>query len=366
MKKVFIMTVALLIMVVFTFSGCDNEDIHTHTWERNNCEDSMICSTCNQENEDASYIHTYDHDHDCMDRICQECGHVLHASVTHIFEGDICSDCGYERCTTCHGEEEISCTLCHGSKHIDCIECEGNHLGECTDCNGEGNTSCDICNGDPYCKDCDNGHVLCNDCDNTGTCPDCYYNEEIYGYSWINCNACNGTAECHDCEGTGYTKCLNCEDGKALCYKCQGTDDECEECFGMSFVICDCMKNGLGFHIECETCSGIGICKECDNETNHFGETNPGYKWTEDSCNKCEATGICPGCLAEMCESCNGELYTCLTCKANESNGYYICKECHGEKIIHTCTHCIDGTMPCPNCEDGIMPCPNCSKDDDD
>lgn len=81
--------------------------------------------------------------------------------------------------------------------------------------------------------------------------------------------------ECDICDGSGETKCENCEDGQVQCDVCDGDGDiECENCGGSGCEECDdegrveCPEDCDSGYVTCRDCVGSNRyeCNNCDGE----------------------------------------------------------------------------------------------------
>mmetsp|Transcript_35497 Transcript_35497/g.43854 ORF Transcript_35497/g.43854 Transcript_35497/m.43854 type:complete len:130 (+) Transcript_35497:105-494(+) len=113
--------------------------------------------------------------------------------------------------------------------------------------------------GDDYdhdSSDSGNGHVKdkeCWKCDGKGRVPfKCYAS---CWYESIKCRYCKGNnAGCYCCKytSTELVKCKKCNDCR---YKSYDEQKKCQQCRGITYVLCECRGNTLQ---KCSECKGLG------------------------------------------------------------------------------------------------------------
>ncbi len=95
---------------------------------------------------------------------------------------DTCSGSGRNRCDGCDGQRKVECSSCRGKGELFCLWClgkgtkeDGNRRVDCNWCKGRGVNPCSSCtSGYNTCSTCNgNGDVSCYMCDNSGK-VDCY------------------------------------------------------------------------------------------------------------------------------------------------------------------------------------------------
>lgn len=128
-------------------------------------------------------------------------------------------------------------------------------------------------------------------------------------FGWLNTMA---QTECENCHGKGLEE--------RECAFCSGKGTrECDFCLGKKEVRCN-MCQGAG-EVTCARCNGRGGTKVKD-------------EWRE--CQWCGGKGT------PECETCKGTgIRVCWKC---EGAGFYVCNQCHGDKVTQWQCHVCGGT----------------------
>lgn len=174
----------------------------------------------------------------------------------------------------------------------------------------------------------------------------------------INCPTCSGSGICQECNKKGVITCPVCS-GNTECSVCGGEGNICcPNCNGYGTVDCDECE-GSGEE-DCYMCDGTGNCTVC----NGTGEVNG------KSCRRCNGSGKCNRCHGRStfyCKSCDGS--GTQTCSACDGDTEITCPSCHGSGICATCNG--EGSVICPTCHHsgqcpdckgtGLQKCPRCN-----
>lgn len=138
----------------------------------------------------------------------------------------------------------------------------------------------------------------------------------------MDCPSCGGNGICKECEGEKHVVCPVCN-GDKECIACHGTGTyTCKNCEGSG----ECPECDNGW-IECDDCDGSGEvdCWDCDGTGTYYDNRHPNGV----TCRSCKGSG------KHRCSNCYGK-------------GGWSCGECDGSGY---CSHCGgDGGFPCKAC----------------